>query len=88
MAIKTLNIALIFFVSTFSIKDLSAKTRLSVVSFENKTQRSRCSHAYFSKELGEGFREMLVTKLVKQGRFEVLERQQIRNLMPRLQTSP
>lgn len=52
------------------------KKRLAVTNFENKVKG-----VYGNQNLGEGFSEMLTTELVKTGRFVVVERQALQDVV-------
>jgi curli biogenesis system outer membrane secretion channel CsgG len=66
----------------FSSSDSFARTRLSLVDFENKVERSSCHRSWFDfgTGLGSGYREMLLNRLVQENKFEILERQTIKRI--------
>ncbi len=67
------------FVLIFSVSASSAngpKKRIAVTKFDNKVQG-----VYGNRALGEGFAEMLTTELIKTGRFVVVERQALGDVL-------
>lgn len=67
------------FLLVFSVSASSAngvKKRIAVTKFDNKVQG-----VYGNRALGEGFAEMLITELIKTGRFIVVERQALGDVL-------
>lgn len=58
---------------------LRVKKRVAVLNFEDKTERSW--RWWNNKSVGEGVSDMIVTELVKSGKYQVLERQEIDKLL-------
>lgn len=56
-----------------------AKKRVAVFSFEDKTDHAW--HWWTGQPVGEGMADMLITELVKSGKYRVIERQQIEAIM-------
>lgn len=65
-----------------SASSLSAKTRLAITEFKDKSGDTRCSlrRYYRRNRLGKGMTEQLVSELVKAGRFKIQERQHLKKM--------
>jgi len=62
-----------------------AKTRLAVSAFEDKSgSQSSCNKGFLRElmgdKLGSGFKDQLVTELAKTGRFQIVERDNLRKM--------
>ncbi len=58
-----------------------AKTRISISVLDNKAASSKCNFYFNSNEIGTGFKDQLVTEIMKRtNRFEVMERQNLNNI--------
>lgn len=66
---------------TFSA-NVHAKTRVAVSTFTDKTgNSSRCRISWWGgHELGEGFRDQIVTALMKDGKYEIVERENLKTM--------
>jgi len=60
-------------------QEMQLKKRIAVFSFEDKTDH--VYHWWGGQSVGDGMAEMLVTALVKSGKYTVIERQEIEKLM-------
>ena len=59
----------------------SAKTRVAVSTFKDKSADSRCKIRWFSRtQLGSGFQEQLITKLQETRRFAIQERTNLKKM--------
>jgi curli biogenesis system outer membrane secretion channel CsgG len=68
---------LFFFIASIA----TAKTRVAVSTFTSKINDSRCTLRWFSRtDIGEGFRDQIVTALMEDGRYEVMERENLRQM--------
>jgi curli biogenesis system outer membrane secretion channel CsgG len=58
-----------------------AKTRIAVSTFGSKIGDSRCTLRWFSRtDIGEGFRDQIVTALMEDGKYEVMERENLKRM--------
>jgi curli biogenesis system outer membrane secretion channel CsgG len=58
-----------------------AKTRLAIANFKNKSGDSRCAIRWFSgDDLGSGMADQLVTELSKNDRFDIQERENLKEI--------
>ena len=61
------------------------KTRIAVSAFEDKSgSQSSCNKGFFREflgdKLGTGFKDQLITELAKTGRFQIVERDNLRKM--------
>ena len=84
---KVISFSAILCIALFSLSIMNAafyqemqfKKRVAVLTFEDKTDHRY--HWWSGQPVGEGMSDMLVTALVKSGRYSVIERQEIDKIM-------
>ncbi len=76
---NTLLFVLLVIGGTALAQDMQLKKRVAVFSFEDKTDHHY--HWWNGQPVGEGMADMLVTALVKSGKYSVIERQEIEKIM-------
>lgn len=57
-----------------------AKTRVAVSKFDNKAGSGRCYLGFFGSNLGSGFTDQIITSLVNTGKYEIVERDNLKKM--------
>ncbi len=78
-AIVALLLCLVLLTSAAFSEDVQVKKRVAVFSFQDKTDGSH--HWWSGVSVGEGMSDMLITALVKSGRYQVMERGEIQKIL-------
>jgi len=78
-AIVAVLLSLVLFASAVFSEDVQVKKRVAVFSFQDKTDGSH--HWWSGVSVGEGMSDMLITALVKSGRYQVMERGEIQKIL-------